>query len=119
MLRKTLIALAAVATVGLLATDMAQARGFGGHGGFVGGGHFGGFRGGGGGFGRGFGYGVGGFGLGVGLGYGVYGPYGYYGGYGPYSEGGYYADDGGGCYVVRQRVHTRYGWRVRPVEVCG
>lgn len=114
MLRKTLIALAAVASVGLLAPDMAQARGGHGGGGF-GGGHFGGFHGGG--FGRGFGYGLGGFGLGVGLGYGVYGPYGYYGGYGPY-YGDDHADDGG-CYVVRRRVHTRYGWRIRPVEICG
>ncbi len=24
----------------------------------------------------------------------------------------------GGCYLVRQRVHTRHGWRVRRVEVC-
>ncbi len=29
----------------------------------------------------------------------------------------YYGD--GGCYIVRQRVHTRYGWRIRPVQVCG
>lgn len=109
MLRKALIVLAAAASVGLLAPEMAQARGghgFGGHG-------FGGFHGG---FGR--GVGIGAFGLGVGLGYGLYGPYGYYGGYGyPYYDD-YYADDGG-CYVVRQRVHTRYGWRIRPVEVCG
>jgi hypothetical protein len=56
--------------------------------------------------------------LGVGLGYGTYGPYGYGGGYGPYYDGGYYADEGG-CYVVRQRIRTPYGWRIRPVEVCG
>ena len=30
-----------------------------------------------------------------------------------------YFDDDGGCYVVRRRVHTRHGWRVRRVEVCG
>jgi hypothetical protein len=131
MLRKTLLALAAIASIGLLAPDAASARG----GGFGGGGHFGGggghfgggggFRGGYGGFrggyGRGFGYGIGGFGLGVGLGYGLYGPYGpygYYGGYGaPYSDG-YYADEGG-CYLVRRRVQTPYGWRIRRVEVCG
>src|SRR5258708_9148866 len=74
MLRKTIIALAAAASVAVLAPEMAQARGghgFGGHGGF---GH--------GGFGRGFGYGIGAFGFGVGLGYGVYGPYGAYGYYG-------------------------------------
>ena len=29
-----------------------------------------------------------------------------------------YYDDGG-CYVVRRRVHTRYRWRVRPVQICG
>ena len=119
MLRKTIIALAAAASVAVLAPDVAQARGgfgghgFGGHGGF---GH--------GGFGRGFGYGIGAFGLGVGLGYGLYGPYGpygYYGGYYPYYGGDYYSDDGGygGCYVVRRRVHTPHGWRIRPVEVCG
>ena len=48
----------------------------------------------------------------------AYGPYyygpGYYPGY--YYDGGYY--DEGGCYLVRQRVHTRHGWRVRRVEVC-
>ena|SRR5258708_39616941 len=116
MLRKTIIALAAAASVAVLAPEMAQARGghgFGGHGGF---GH--------GGFGRGFGYGIGAFGLGVGLGYGLYGPYGpygYYGGYYPYYGGDYYTDDGGygGCYVERRRVHTPHGWRIRPVEVCG
>jgi hypothetical protein len=123
MLRKTLIALTAAASVALLAPGVAQARGghggggFGGHGGFGHGG-FGGFHGGGfhgGGFHHGFG--IGAFGLGVGLGYGLYGPYGYYGyPYGYYDD--YYADEGG-CYVVRRRVHTRYGWRIRPVEVCG
>ena len=116
MLRKVLIVLAAAASVGLLAPGMAQARGgMGGHGGMGGGmgGHgMGGHGFGGHGFGRGIG--IGAFGLGLGLGYGYldYGyPYPYY--------GDYYADDGGGCYVVRQRIHTRYGWRVRPVEVCG
>ncbi|HEY0910730.1 MAG TPA: hypothetical protein VGD75_10920, partial [Bradyrhizobium sp.] len=72
MLRKTLLALAAIASIGLLAPDAASARGGfgGGHfggGGFHGGG-FGGFHGGGfhgGGFyGRGFGYGLGAVGLG-------------------------------------------------------
>jgi hypothetical protein len=127
MLRKTLLALAAIASIGLLAPDAASARGgfggghFGGggfHGGGFHGGGFGGFHGGG--FrGRGFGYGLGAVGLGVGLGYGLYGPYGYYGGYGgyPYNDG-YYADEGG-CYLVRRRVHTPYGWRIRPVEICG
>jgi hypothetical protein len=68
------------------------------------------------GFGRGFhhgrGFGIGAFG--AGLGYGYYDPYAYYGD----DYDSYYGDDGG-CYVVRQRVHTRYGWRVRPVQVCG
>ncbi|WP_354142467.1 hypothetical protein [Bradyrhizobium sp. NP1] len=50
---------------------------------------------------------------------------GFYGDYYPYYDypdyaydDSYYAD-GGGCYVVRQRVRTSYGWRVRPVQVCG
>lgn len=76
----------------------AQARGRGG--GFRGGG----FRGGG--F-RGGGFRGGGFGLGLGF----YGPYGY-GGYYPYYG------DAGVCYVVRQRVLTRHGWRIRRVSVC-
>lgn len=113
MLRKALIVLAAMASVGLAAPDVAQARGMGGHG--FGGHGFGGFHGGG--FHHG-GFGIGAFGLGLGLGYGIYGPYGPYGyGYGYPYYGGYYADDGG-CYVVRRRVHTRYGWRIRRVEVC-
>jgi hypothetical protein len=109
MLRKALIVLAAAASVGLLAPEMAQARGMGGHG--MGGHGFGGHGFGGHGFGR--GVGIGAFGLGLGLGYGYYG-YGY-----PYYGGDYAYDGGyGGCYVVRERVHTRYGWRIRPVEVC-
>jgi hypothetical protein len=55
----------------------------------------------------------------VGLGY----PYAYYGDYDydyPYYDyaydDSYYGD--GGCYVVQRRVHTRYGWRLRPVQVC-
>lgn len=57
--------------------------------------------------------------LGLGL-YGAYAAYGYpyddY--YSSYYDDSYYADDGG-CYIVRQRVLTRYGWRLRPVQVCG
>jgi hypothetical protein len=73
----------------------------------------GGFRGGG--F-RGGGFDGGGFrgrgaGFGLGLGLGLY-PYYGYGGYWPY-----YGDEGV-CYVVRQRVLTRYGWRIRRVSVC-
>jgi hypothetical protein len=47
----------------------------------------------------------------------------YYGDYGyPYYDYGYYGDSyygDGGCYVVQRRVHTRYGWRIQPVQVCG
>jgi hypothetical protein len=94
-----IVALALIINVGA-----AVAAGHGGHGGHGGGwggggGHGGGFRG-------------GGFG-----GFGLYGPYAY-GGYGyPYGYGGYY-DDGGGCYLVRQRVMTPYGPRLRRVQVC-
>jgi uncharacterized membrane protein len=66
----------------------------------------GGFRGGGfrgGGF-RGGGFRGGGFGWGLGL----Y-PYGYY--------PPYYGDVGV-CYAVRERVKTRYGWRIRRVSIC-
>jgi hypothetical protein len=99
-------------------TMPAQARGFGR--GFGGGGGFrgGGFRGGG--F-RGGGFRGAGIGLGLGLGLGLAAPYGYYGGYGyPYGYGGYYPYDGdaGVCYVVRRRVMTAYGWRIRRVSVC-
>jgi hypothetical protein len=76
----------------------ALAFGHGGHGGFGGGGfHGGGFRGGG------FGF----YGYGYGYGYGY--PYGYY--------PPYYGDVGV-CYAVRQRVMTRYGWRIRRVSIC-
>ena len=91
MLRKTIIVLFAVAAVGLVSPSVASAAG-GHHGG---GHHGGGFRGG----------GFGGFGFGI-------GGYGY-----PYGYGGYY-DDGGGCYLVRQRVMTPYGPRLRRVQVC-
>jgi hypothetical protein len=60
-----------------------------------------------------------GFAFGVGLGYGLYGPYGYYDD--DYYDYPYYSDayDDGGCYVVQRRVLTPYGWRLRPVQVCG
>jgi hypothetical protein len=50
--------------------------------------------------------------------YGYYGPgYGYYGpGYG-YGGPAYVAD--GGCVWQRQRFWDGYGWRVRRVQVCG
>jgi hypothetical protein len=45
--------------------------------------------------------------------------YGYYDDYGypDYAYGDSYYDDGG-CYTVRQRVHSRSGWHVHPVQVC-
>ena len=46
------------------------------------------------------------------------GPYAYYDDYPYYYDDSYYSDDTG-CYIVRQRVPTRQGWRVRPVLVCG
>jgi len=46
------------------------------------------------------------------------GPYAYYDDYPYYYDDSYYSDDTG-CYIVRQRVLTRHGWRVRPVQVCG
>ena len=58
-----------------------------------------GFHGGGGGFHRGF--------RGGGWGFGFYGPY-----Y-PFDY-----EDYGGCYVARQRIQTRHGWRIRLVDVC-
>jgi len=94
------MALLAGASALLLGSSSAPALAFGGHGG---GGH--GFGG------HGFG-GHGGF-RGGGFGLGFY-PYGYgYGGYYPP-----YYGDAGVCYVVRQRVMTRHGWRIRRVSIC-
>jgi hypothetical protein len=42
----------------------------------------------------------------IGAGYGY--PYGY----------DSYAYDDGGCYLVRRRVLTPFGWRLRRVQVC-
>ena len=55
--------------------------------------------------------------VGLGLGYGYYNDY-YDYGY-PYYAGydDYYGDSG--CYIVRRSVRTSYGWRIRPVRVCG
>lgn len=172
MLRKTMIALFAIASVAVLAPESASARGGFGGGGFHGGG--GGFHGGGGFRGGGIGMGGGGFraaamggggfrsaaipaagfrggsfavngfrggyhpgfrhrgfpivaaAVGAGLGYGLNGGYGY--GYNDYDYGyPYYANAGyddsyyygdSGCYIVRQRLLTPYGWRIRPVQVC-
>jgi hypothetical protein len=126
MIRKLVLAAMAAASFAMLVPDAASARGGFGGGGFRGGGgfHGGGFRGGGfgGGYRGGFGGYRGGFyrgagigALGLGLGLGYYGAgYGYGYGYPVYSS---YYD--GGCYVVRRRVWTPYGWRFRPVQVCG
>jgi len=100
-MRKAIISLLALTVMALTAPSAVFARG-GGHGG-GGGGHFGGHFGGGGFRGRGFG----------GRGFGFYD----YGDYYPYDYGTYYGDDG--CYLVRRRVKTRHGWRIRRVEVCG
>jgi hypothetical protein len=111
MLRKAMIALFAVASIAVLVPGMASARGFGG-----GGWHGGGWHGG---YGRGFPF-VGAA-IGLGVGYGLYGynNYGYYGGYpAAYGDPYYYGGDDGECYVVRRRVMTRHGWRLRPMQVC-
>jgi hypothetical protein len=99
MARKMMMAMFALAAIGLVQPTAAFARG--GHGG--GGGFHGGFAGGFHGF-------HGGFHRHAFVGIG-FGPYAYYDGY------PYYYDDG--CTIVRQRVMTRYGWRIRPVQVCG
>ena len=91
VLHKMTIALLVLAAVGLASSTGASARG--GHGGSFH--HGGGWHGG----------GFGGFGWG-------YGPWGY-----PYDDG-YPAFYGRGCYEVRQRVLTRYGWRIRRVSIC-
>jgi hypothetical protein len=141
MLRKTVIALLAVASVGLASPTMALARGGGGdggggfHGGGMGGGGFhggmaGGFRDGGGfhdrdgGFrGRGFHDRDRDFGRRFGFGYGFY-PYDDYAYDYPYGSGHYpyaYNDayyENGSCYVIQRRVHTTHGWRLQPRQVC-
>jgi hypothetical protein len=126
MLRKAMIALFAMASVAVLAPGTASARGGHGGGGFGGGGFRSAAIGGGGWHGgfrhRGFPFAAAAVGLGVG--YGLYGygyngyDYGYYGAYPAAYDDSYYYGDDGGCYVVRQRVMTRYGWRIRPVQVC-
>jgi hypothetical protein len=111
MLRKKIISIVALATIGLASPTGAFARGGGGGhagGGFHGGG---GFHAGGGGFhGGGFGFREGEF---RGRGFGFFGPS-IYADY-PYYYGG---DYGGGCYLVTRRGPTRYGWRRRRVEIC-
>jgi hypothetical protein len=70
-----------------------------------------GFRGHDGGFRRGF------HGRGFAFGTGLYGYDDYYD-YPDYAYDDTYYDDGS-CYVVQRRVHTRQGWRLQPVQVCG
>jgi hypothetical protein len=100
-MRKTLVALAAVATLAVSAVGPAHAqRGVGAAiaGGLIGGAIVGGAL-------AGPGY----------YGPGYYGPgYGYYGG-GPAYVAGPYGD----CYWQRQRFWDGYGWRIRRVRVCG
>jgi hypothetical protein len=172
MLRKSMIALCAVASIAMLAPDLALARGGGGGGGgghggggggmggggrgaagfggggWAGGGSFGGRTVGGGNFSNSFAraptgnisagavqgnrFASGNFGR-VGRGRfdhgfrhgrhffagGFIGPYGDdYWDYPDYAYDDSYSDNGN-CYVVQRRVHTSYGWRVRPVQVCG
>jgi hypothetical protein len=135
MLRKTVIALLAVASVGVATPTVALARG-GGGGGHGGGGGFhgggmgisgGGFHGGG--FGRSMAFHDGGFrggefhghgfdhdrDFGRRFGFGGYVPYDYYDNY-AYGDTYY---DNGSCYVIQRRVHTTQGWRRQPVQVCG
>jgi hypothetical protein len=135
MLRKTVIALLAVASVGVATPTVALARGGGGGGhgggsGFHGGGmgiSGGGFHGGG--FGRSMAFHDGGFrggefhghgfdhdrDFGRRFGFGGYVPYDYYDNY---AYGDTYFDNGS-CYVIQRRVHTTQGWRRQPVQVCG
>src|ERR1700719_1004791 len=57
----------------------------------------------------------------AGPGYYGYGPgyYGYGPGYGYYGGPAYVADDPYGCYWQRQRFWDGYGWRIRRIRVCG
>jgi hypothetical protein len=102
-MRKTLMALAAVATLAISAAAPAHAqRGFGAGlaAGIIGGAIVGGAL-----AGPGYYYGP-----------GYYGPgYGYYGGPAYVGDPGYY----GGCVWQRQRFWDGYGWRIRRVRICG
>ena len=103
-MKRAILALLAVAALTMTAADTASARG--GHYGSRGVGVPGGYKGGYGSFlnGRTFGYALG-------LGRPYYG--GSYYGYPFYAS---YPD--AGCYAVRRRVSTPYGWRVRTVRAC-
>jgi hypothetical protein len=133
MLRKTMIALLATAAVSMLVPGVAAARGGHGGGGFGGGGWHGGGGGwhGGGMAWHGSGGGMAWHGARVAGGHFHHGfrhhrvffvgagPYAYYDDYPSDYDDSYYAGDSG-CYIVRQRVHTRHhGWRLRSVQVCG
>jgi hypothetical protein len=170
MFRKTMIALCAIASIGMLAPEMALAGHGGGGGG--GGGHGGGGGGGHGGFGGGGWGGGGNFAARGGFSGGNFGARSFSGGnfgnsfaraapnggvrtfqgnrfagdrFGHgrgfrhdrrfFADGFFWGVDGydwgpdyayyddysydNGCYIVNRRVHTSYGWRVRPVQVCG
>jgi hypothetical protein len=110
-MRKTLVALTAIATLAISAAAPAHAqRGLGAAvaGGIIGGAIVGGA----------IAASPYGYGYGPGYGYG-YGP-GYYGpGYGYYGGPAYVAADPYGCYWQRQRFWDGYGWRFRRVRVCG
>jgi hypothetical protein len=129
MMRKTVLALSAIALIGMLLPTIASARGGFGGGASRGAGfaHGSGWRGAGW---RGPAYGARGIGLGIGVGLGLAGGYdgypysevdgypigyGEYAEYGPWAYSGYYA----GCYLARQRLWTPYGWRLRAVRSCG
>jgi hypothetical protein len=98
-MKKTLMALAAVATLAVSTATPAHA-----------------WRGG---WGPGIGLGLlGGAIVGGAIANSYYDPYGYYGpGYGYYGPG-YAGGPYGPCYVQRQRFWDGYGWRVRAVRVC-
>jgi hypothetical protein len=124
MMRKTVFALTAVALMSLAGSPGALAHGGGGGGGGHGGGgggggHFGG--GGGGHFGGGGFHGGGGGGFRGGGFHDGFHRHGFIGiGVGPFPYDSYYYDNDeeGGCYLVRRRVHTHHGWRIRRFEVC-
>lgn len=101
-MRKVIVSLFVLAVVAMCSNTDASARGGHGggfHGGFHGGGFHGGFRG---------GFGFGGF----------YAPYyGYGDDYYPYGYEPYSGYDG--CYIIRRRVLTPYGWRIRRIRACG
>jgi hypothetical protein len=103
-MRKTLVALAAVATLAISAAaapaHAQRALGAAVAGGLIGGAIVGGA--------------IAASPYGYGPGYYGYGPgYGYYGG------PAYVAADPYGCYWQRQRFWDGYGWRIRRVRVCG